>query len=163
MRLVKISLSIHVLCLLLAFFTPTQAQSGRVKSSPKKPTVAPVPVEHPTTPTPEKPKKSDLPKFVDGERIYVASEVDSKAVILERPKTLGTDEAKRHSFHGKLVLQMILAASGQVTNITIVKGLPYGLNEKGIEAMLLIKFRPAMKDGEFVSQWVRIEYEFWYV
>jgi TonB family protein len=139
-----------------------EGQSGRVKNAPSKPTVAPVPVEKPETPA-EKPKKTEFPKIVDGERIYLGTEVDSKAVILKKPEPDGTSEAKRHRFHGMAVIHAILAASGHVTNITIIKGLPYGLDKKSIEAALLIKFRPATKDGEFVSEWVRIEYEFWFV
>jgi hypothetical protein len=158
----KVSISIKIVCLLFAMFGLAQGQSGRVKNAPSKPTVAPVPVEKPETP-PEKPKKSDFPKMVDGERIYLGSEVDNKAVILKKPEPSGTSEARQHSFHGKVVLHAILAATGQVTNVTIIKGLPYGLTKKSIEAALLIKFRPATKDGEFVSEWVRLEYEFWFV
>lgn len=101
--------------------------------------------------------------MVDGERIYVGREVDESAVILKKPPPASTEEARRHSFHGKLVLHAILSAKGWVTNVTIVDGLPYGLNTKAIEAALLIKFRPAVLDGKPVSQWVRIEYEFWFV
>ena len=154
---------ITVLFLLLAMLGLAQGQAGRVKNVPSKPTVAPVPVEKPATPASEKPKKSDLPKMVDGERIYLGSEVDDKAFILTKPEPCDLREARQHHFHGKVVLDAILAASGRVTNITIVKTLPYGLTKKSIEAALLIKFRPATKDSEFVSQWVRIEYEFWFV
>ena len=163
MKLARISISIPVLFLLLAILSPAQGQSGRVKSSPKKPTVAPVPVAAPTPPVPEKPKKSDLPKIVDGERIYLGSEVDTKVFIWKRPAPGATKEAKRHSFHGKVVLEAILAASGEVTHITILKGLPYGLNEKALEAARQIRFEPAMKDDKPVSVWVQIEYQFWFI
>ena len=153
---------IAVVLLILGIAGLAGGQSGRVKTAPGKPTVAPVPVEKPETP-PEKPKKSEFPKIVDGERIYLGSEVDNKAFILKKPEPSGTSEAKRHSFHGMVVLHAILGANGQVTNVTIIKGLPYGLTKKSIEAALLIKFRPATKDGEFVSEWVRLEYEFWFV
>lgn len=144
-------------------FGLAHGQSGRVKKAPSQPTVAPVPIEKPETPAAEKKKESDFPKIVDGERIYLGSEVDNKAVILKKPEASGTDEAKQHSFHGMVVLHAILGANGRVTNVTIIKGLPYGLTKKSIEAALLIKFRPATKDGEFVSEWVRLEYEFWFV
>ena len=154
---------IVVVLVLLAMLGLAQGQSGRVKSVPSKPTVALVPVKKPATSASEKPKKSDLPKMVDGERVYLGSEVDNKAVILTKPEPCDTREARMHSFHGKVVLNAILASDGHVTNITIIKGLPYGLTTKSMEAALLIKFRPATKDGKFVSEWVRIEYEFWFV
>ena len=153
---------IAVIFVLVGTLGLAQGQSGRVKNAPSKPTVAPVPVEKPETPAPEKPKP-DFPKIVDGERIYLGSEVDTKAVILKKPEPSCSREARQHSFHGKVVLHAILASSGRVSNITIIKGLPYGLTTKSIEAALLIKFRPATKDGEFVSEWVRLEYEFWFV
>ena len=153
---------IAVVLLILAMAGLAEGQSGRVKNAPSKPTVAPVPVEKPETPA-EKPKKSEFPKIVDGERIYLGTEVDTKAVILKKPEPSGTNEARQHSFHGMIVLHAILGANGRVTNVTIVEGLPYGLTKKSIEAALLIKFRPATKDGEFVSEWVRLEYEFWFV
>jgi TonB family protein len=140
-------------------------QSGRVKESPKKPPVVPVPVDaagvYPSVA--EGPKKPGQPKFVDGERIYSGREVDVKARILKKPEPSGTAEARRHSFRGKVVLQAILAANGQVTNITLIAGLPYGLNQKSLAAAQLIKFEPAMKDGKAVSEWVRIEYTFWFI
>ena len=151
------------LFVVLAILSPAHGQSGRVKPSPKKPTIAPVPVESPSPSVPEKPKKSDLPKIVDGERIYLGSEVDTKALILKRPAPGSTREAMRHSLHGKVVLQAILSVSGQVTHITVLKGLPYGLSEKAIEAARQIKFEPAIRDGESVSVWVGIEYEFWFI
>ena len=161
MKLARISISTAALFMFLA--VSSLAQSGRVKSSPRKPTVAPVPVATPSASLREKTKKSDLPKFVDGERIYLGPEVDTKAFIWKRPEAGTTREAKRHSFHGKLVLEAILAANGEVTNITIIKPLPYGLNEKALEAARQIRFEPAMKDGKPVSQWVQIEYEFWFI
>jgi TonB family protein len=160
---VKTFRNFKILFLLLAVFGLAQGQSGRVKPSAKKPTVAPVPVTTPSHPAPKKPKDSDLPKMVDGERVYLGSEVDTKAIILKKPEPLATSEAKRHSFHGKIVLQAILAANGQVTNITILAPLPYGLNEKAIDAARRIKFEQAIKDGVSVSEWVRIEYEFWFI
>lgn len=140
---------ILVVLLLLTMFGLAQGQSGRVKSAPSKPVVAPVPVEKPETPAEEKPKKPDFPKIVDGERIYLGSEVDNRAVTLKKPEPSGTNKARGYSFHGKVVLHAILGSNGRVTNVTIIKGLPYGLTTKSIEAALLIKSMPATKDGGF--------------
>lgn len=61
---------------------------------------------------------------------------------------------------GVVRLRAVLSANGQVTNITVLQGLPDGLTEKAIEAARQIKFRPAQKDGRVVSQWVTLEYNF---
>ena len=100
---------------------------------------------------------------MDGERIYLSREVDTKAHVRKNPPPYSTKEAKRNSFHGKILLELILTADRKVTNITILKSLPYGLNQKALEAAQQIKFDPAMKDGKAVSQWVEIEYEFWFM
>ena len=161
MKPVKIVLSIAFLIVAVGAHSATQGQSGRVKSSPKKPTVAPVPVALPD-PT-AKSKKSALPQIVDGERIYLGREVDTKAFIWKKPAPGTTKEAKRNSFHGKILIEAILATDGKVTNITILKGLPYGLNQKALEAAQQIRFEPATIDGKPVSTWVQLEYEFWFV
>ncbi len=161
----KITSCIKTLILLLAAVSFVQAQSGRVKPAAKQPPVAPLPVDAATVypEIPEAPRKPDQPKFVDGERIYSGREVDLKARILKKPEPSGTSEARRHSFRGRVVLQAILAANGQVTHLTLIAGLPYGLNQKSLAAAQLIKFQPAMKDGKTVSEWVRIEYTFWFI
>jgi TonB family protein len=161
LKLVKITISIAISLVLFGIYSPARAQSGRVKTAPKRPTVEVVPVKTRTPSAAEKSKKFDHPQFVDGERVYLNREVDSKAFIWKRPAPGTTKEAKRESFHGKIVLEAILAANGKVTNITILKSLPYGLNQKALEAAQQIRFEPAMKDGKPVSVWVQIEYEFW--
>jgi TonB family protein len=161
LKLIKISSGIAILFVLIGEHSFAQCQSGRVKISPRKSTVTTVQVETGTPAVPAKPKKSDRPQFVDGERVFLGSEVDSKAFIWKRPVPGATREAKRNIFHGKIVLEAILAANGKVTNILILKSLPYGLNQKALEAAQQIRFEPALKDGKPVSVWVQIEYEFW--
>jgi hypothetical protein len=47
-----------------------------------------------------------------------------------------------------------------VTDIKIVEGLPDGLTEKAVESTRGIKFEPAEKGGEVVSQFLRRELHF---
>jgi hypothetical protein len=42
----------------------------------------------------------------------------------------------------------------------VVRRLPYGLTENAIRVACKIKFKPAMKDGVQVSQWLNVEYAF---
>jgi len=55
---------------------------------------------------------------------------------------------------------MILRASGEVTDIVIIKGLPHGLNDSAVRAAQAIEFEPALKDDQKVSQYIRMEYGF---
>src|SRR5437879_2479615 len=68
------------------------------------------------------------------EKVYPPKEVTVKAKIKSRPLPHYTEEARQHGVHGTVVLKMVLRASGDVTDITVVKGLPYGLSEEGIKA-----------------------------
>jgi hypothetical protein len=46
----------------------------------------------------------------------------------------------------------VLCKTGEVTNIQIINPLPFGMNERLIEAVKGIEFTPALKDGKAVSQ-----------
>lgn len=98
---------------------------------------------------------------MDGEPVYVGEELDSKAIIKKKPPPEYSTKAEVRGIQGKVLLRAILSASGAVTHIEVVRGLPYGLNEKAIEAARLIRFIPAMKDGKPASEWVELEYNFW--
>ena len=57
-------------------------------------------------------------------------------------------------------MRVIFAASGKVTNITPIQRLPDGLTEQAIETAKKIKFRPAMKNGRAVSQYMTLSFSF---
>jgi len=96
----------------------------------------------------------------DYNRTFKASEVGSKARVLSKPEPQYTEDARKNQITGTVALIAVFSASGQVTNIRTVSGLPNGLTERAISAARMIKFAPAVKDGRTVSQWVRIEYNF---
>jgi TonB family protein len=97
---------------------------------------------------------------VDYNRPFKQAEVTQRAVITFKPEPGFTEEARRNNVTGMVRLRVVLSASGEVTNIQAVKGLPDGLTEKAIAAARQIKFRPAQKDGRTVSQYVVLEYNF---
>jgi TonB family protein len=91
---------------------------------------------------------------------FKVNEVSRRAVITYRPEPNFTEEARRHNVTGTVRLRAVLTAAGEVTNLSVLKGLPDGLTEKAIEAARRIRFTPAQKDNRPVSQWVVIEYNF---
>ncbi|HVG39121.1 MAG TPA: energy transducer TonB [Pyrinomonadaceae bacterium] len=95
-----------------------------------------------------------------GGGVFAAKDVTTKASIIFKPEPSYTEEARKNNITGTVVLRAILNASGQVTGVTPVQRLPYGLTEKAIAAAQRIKVTPATKDGRPVSQYVRIEYNF---
>jgi len=97
---------------------------------------------------------------ISGERIFTGKDLDRRPRVLEKPEPSYTHDAKTGQAVGTVVLRVVFAANGTVTNIRVVQGLPYGLTEKAIDAAKKIKFIPAMKDGKNVSMWMQLEYHF---
>ena len=96
----------------------------------------------------------------DYSRIFTGKDVTSKARLISKPEPQYTEDARKNQITGTVVLKVVFASSGQVTNIRTVSGLPYGLTERAIAAARQIKFTPATKDGHQVSMWMQLEYNF---
>jgi TonB family protein len=96
----------------------------------------------------------------DYSKIFTGKEVTSKARLLSKPEPQYTEDARKNQVTGTVVLKVVFASSGQVTNIRTVQGLPNGLTERAIAAARQIKFVPATKDGHQVSMWMQLEYNF---
>lgn len=92
--------------------------------------------------------------------VYQAKEVSQKARITSKPIPTYPEEARIHNINGRVALTAVLCRSGHVTDIQIVKGLPFGLTESAMNAVKKVKFEPAQKDGEAVSQTMQFEYGF---
>jgi TonB family protein len=96
----------------------------------------------------------------EAEHIFAPDEVTTKAKITSRPAPEYTKEARRRAVQGTIQFRVVLAATGKVASVKILKGLPFGLNESAIHAACKIEFRPALKDGQPVTQWLKGEYTF---
>ncbi|MDX6613705.1 MAG: hypothetical protein QOD75_2891 [Blastocatellia bacterium] len=95
------------------------------------------------------------------ERIYKRDEVTVTAKITKKALPSYTEEARRNRTSGTVILEMVLRASGEVTDIIVIQGLPHGLNDMAVRAAKGTKFEPATKDDQKVSQYARIEYGFY--
>ena len=100
------------------------------------------------------------PTEIDGEKIFTRKEIDVLPKLLTKPEPQYTEAARREGISGTVVLKAVFSSTGQVTNIRVVKGLPYGLTERAIAVARGIRFTPAMKDGKPVSMWMQLEYNF---
>lgn len=96
----------------------------------------------------------------DYSKVFSGKDVTQKPRILDKPEPTYTDDARKNQITGIVVLRVVFASSGQVTQIRAVKELPYGLTEAAIAAARGIKFEPAMKDGHVVSMYMQLEYNF---
>jgi len=168
---------IKVLVLILIFCAPALAQSGRRTKTVATP--SPTPEVNPSpSPTPSLPSRSlvtaekdqdyrctddgSLAHLLDETKVvtFTSKEVETKAQITEKPDPLYTREARRVGVQGIVVLRVLLLGDGKLERIRVVRRLPFGLTENAIRAACEIKFKPAMKEGKPVAQWVTLEYGF---
>ena len=94
------------------------------------------------------------------ERILSSKESDSRVVIISKPQPSYTREGRRNGIQGFVTLKILLSGNSRVTRVRVLKGLRSGLTESAMQAACKMKFKPALKDGQPVSQWVIAEYMF---
>jgi TonB family protein len=82
------------------------------------------------------------------------------AIIKVKPQPQYTKTALRRQVQGTVILRVVLHSSGQVRDVCVVKGLPYGLTRRAVGAAYRIEFEPAMEEGRPVSKTILIEYDF---
>lgn len=92
--------------------------------------------------------------------IVSGKEVDTKVRLISKPEPTYTDKARDKWITGTVILKAVFAADGKITNIRVVRGLGGGLTEQAIEVARKIKFIPATKNGQNVSMWLQLEYNF---
>jgi TonB family protein len=83
-----------------------------------------------------------------------------RAVITHRPEAAYTTDASDHDIVGTVSLRVKLSETGKVTEVIPVRELPHGLTESAARAARGIRFKPAVRDGRPVAQWVTVEYIF---
>ena len=86
--------------------------------------------------------------------------VDSRPVILNQPIPRYTEEARRRGVSGQVTMRVLVGADGEVKQVKVISGLPYGLSEQAVEAVRKMRFKPAMKDGRPVAYWLPVSIEF---
>ncbi len=94
----------------------------------------------------------------DDEKIFSQDEVDVKAKVT---KSAYVDDVSGCKDSGFITLRVVLRKSGNVTDIQVVKlSECKTFNDKVIKAIVKIKFNPAIKDGEKVSQRKSFQYKY---
>ena len=80
--------------------------------------------------------------------------------LLREVRPLYTDEARRRSVTGDVVLEIVVRRDGTVGNLRVIRGLGAGLDEKAIEAVRQWRFSPAKRQGAPVDVIVEVSVEF---
>jgi protein TonB len=84
----------------------------------------------------------------------------TQPVLLSRRDPEYSEEARKAKFQGTVELSIVVNASGQVTNVRVLRGLGMGLDERATEAVRQWKFRAGTVDGKPVSTRATVEVTF---
>jgi TonB family protein len=74
-------------------------------------------------------------------------EVLEPAVLLSKVSPVYPESARSEGIQGSVILEVAIDASGRVTEVAVVRGLPYGLSESAVEAVKHWHYRPARGPG----------------
>ncbi len=76
------------------------------------------------------------------------------------PPPLYSDAARKVKFKGTVVLNVRITADGRTADISVLKGVPFGLNEAAIKSVGGWSFKPATHEGKLAAVQVPIEVTF---
>jgi len=85
-------------------------------------------------------------------KIYSGKDVDRRARIIDFKSLTVPNEATAHAVHGTVIINAVLCRNGRVTDITVEKGLPFGVTENAISLVRNTLFSPAELNLHSVSQ-----------
>ena len=85
---------------------------------------------------------------------------DTEPVPLGEIRVPYPDEAKKAEIEGSVRLRVNVDETGVVTDVQVISGPGYGLNEAAREALRKFKFKPATKGGEAVGTTLIYTYTF---
>lgn len=80
--------------------------------------------------------------------------------ILDKPRAIYTDAARRNQIAGTVTLRVTFMANGSIGNIVAVSGLSDGLTEQAIAAARNIRFEPAKRNGVAQTVTKQVQYTF---
>ncbi len=100
------------------------------------------------------------PSRIGDNKVYNASKSIVNPVITYKQKPKYTTEGQRDKIQGSVILSAILSKDGTISELKVVRGLGYGLDEEAIKAAYKIKFVPGKKNDQPINVRVRLEFVF---
>jgi TonB family protein len=71
-----------------------------------------------------------------------------------------TEDARRRSIEGEVILEIIVRRDGSVGDVRIVRGLGHGLDQRAAQTVAQWRFAPARRFGTPVDVVVEVSVEF---
>ena len=71
-----------------------------------------------------------------------------------------SEEARRAKVSGTVLLKVKLDDQGKPAQVTVIRGIGYGLDEKAVESARRYRFNPAMEDGKPIPWEMDVEINF---
>jgi TonB family protein len=81
-------------------------------------------------------------------------------VVIVQHEPEYSQDARKAKLQGSVLLKIVVSASGQVTDIQVLRPLGMGLDDRAIEAVRQWKFRPATLDGKPVAATATVDVSF---
>ena len=91
--------------------------------------------------------------------LHVGGDV-APPVKIYGPSPSYTEDARKGRVQGVVILEAIIDALGNVTEVKVLKGLPLGLAESAVETARTWRFEPARKDGVAVPVFYNLTIRF---
>jgi TonB family protein len=82
-----------------------------------------------------------------GGGVYSIGGEVTEPVPVYKPDPEYSEVARRARYQGSVVLQIVVDATGQVTDVRVIRPLGLGLDEKAVETVRTWKFKPALRNG----------------
>lgn len=77
-------------------------------------------------------------------------DVTAPRAIVKQPP-MYTEEARKERIEGLVILRLVIDETGEVSEVDVLKGLPFGLTETAVETVKKWKYEPARHAGKPVS------------
>ena len=90
----------------------------------------------------------------------VVNNPDTQAKLTPPAALPVTEAARERKVSGAVTVEATFTGAGTVENPVIVQGLGYGLDERAVQAIMAIRFEPAVKDGKPVAVRQKVQVNF---
>jgi TonB family protein len=84
----------------------------------------------------------------------------SAPLVLSKMEPQYTEEARKASVQAIVVTSLVVRQDGSPTDVRVIRGAGFGLDEKAVESIRTWQFKPAMKEGKPVAVFATVEVNF---